>query len=208
MTLTQEQITELKSQLLQQVKTLPEDQRKEAEKQIHDMSAESLESMLKQQQSKSSGKEKGVYRMIIDKEIPSKLLDENKSSIAVLEIKPISPGHIIIIPKKAVKAVKELSSSSLTLAKKLASRLTKKMKAKSAEIQTEFKFGEMIVNVIPIYDKSLNINSPRTDVKEAELEKIYSILRVIKKPKIAKIKKELPKTIPGNQVIKWRAPQP
>ena len=207
MALTQEQITELKAQLLQQVKSLPEDQKKEAEKQIEEMSAESLETMLKQQQ-QTKGKEKGVYRMIVDKEIPSKLLDENKSSLAVLEIKPISPGHLIIIPKKAVKGVKDLSSSSLTLAKKLASRLTKKLKAKSAEIQTEFKFGEMIINVIPIYDKSLNLNSPRTDAKDAELEKIYSILRVIKKPKIVKIKKELPKTIPGSPVIKWRAPQP
>jgi histidine triad (HIT) family protein len=207
MVLTQEQIKELKNQLLQQVKTLPENQKKEAEKQIEEMSAESLESMLKQQQ-QSKGKEKGIYRMIVDKEIPSKLLDENKSSLAVLEIKPISQGHVIIIPKKAVKSVKELSSSSLTLAKKIASRLTNKLKAKSAEIQTEFKFGEIIINVIPIYDKSLNVNSPRTDAKDQDLEKIYSILRVIKKPKIAKIKKESPKIIPESQVIKWRSPQP
>jgi len=207
MALTQEQVTELKAQLLQQVKTLPEDQRKEAEKQIEEMSMEALESMLKQQQ-QPKGKEKGIYRMIVDKEIPSKLIDENKSSLAVLEIKPISPGHTIIIQKKAAKTAKELSSSSLTLAKKLASRLTKKMNAKSAEIQTEFKFGEIIINVIPIYDKSLNINSPRTDAKDTELEKIYSILRVIKKPKIVKIKKELPKTIPESSLIKWRAPQP
>jgi len=206
MALTQEQVKELKSQLLQQVKNLPENQRREAEKQISDMSAEALESMLKQQQSKPSGKEKGVYRMIVDKEIPSKIIDENKSSLAVLEIKPISPGHTIIVPKKAVKTAKELSSSSLTLAKKIASRLSRKLNAKSAEIQTEFKLGEMIINVIPIYDKSLNLNSPRTDAKDSELDKIHSILKVVKNIRIPKIKKEKP--VSGIPLLKWKSPTP
>jgi len=207
MALTAEQVKELKAQLLSQVKNLPEAQKSEAEKQIKEMSSEALEAMLKQQQSKG-GKEKGVYRMIVDKEIPSKLIDENKTSLAVLEIKPISQGHIIIIPKKAVKTAKELSSSSLTLAKKMAARLSRKLNAKSAEIQTEFRLGEVIINVIPIYDKSLNINSPRIDAKEQDLEKTYLTLRIIKKPKVQRIKKETPKPSPLSQILKLRSPTP
>ncbi|MEK6847122.1 MAG: HIT domain-containing protein [Nanoarchaeota archaeon] len=201
MPLTPEQISQLKNQLKEQIKHLPESQKEEAEEQIESMSAEAIESMLKEQQAS----QKPIFRAVVAGEIPSKKIAETKEALAVLDIKPISKGHIIIIPKQAAKNTKEIPVKLFTLAKKLAKKIESKLKAKSAEIQTESKFGEIIINVIPIYDKPLSINSPRTDASEKELEELESILKEKQKAKIIKLKKT-PKKTSSLHKLKRRIP--
>lgn len=190
MSLTKEQIAEIKRQLYAQIQNLPEDKKKQAIQQIENLTEEQMESLLEEQKGKANQEvnNKGIFRRIIDKEIPSKIVDENKEIIAALDIRPISKGHLVIIPKRAVSDVRQFPSSGFSVAKRLAKRIESKLGSKGAEIQTEFKFGEIILNLIPIYDKSLNINSPRTEPNEKELESIYQILRIVKKPKTTKPK--------------------
>ena len=194
MSLTPQQVTELKLQLQEQIKHLPEDQKAQAQEQIDSMSSEALEALIKQQQGKSKQAQKGVFRAIVDKEIPSKIIDENKDAIAVLDIRPISKGHTIIIPKKVVSDAKILPNPCFNLAKKVAKRISSKLKSKGSEIQTQFSFGEIIINVIPIYEERLSINSPRKEASDKELEQIEKILKIVKKTKIIRIKKQSPES--------------
>lgn len=206
MALTPEQVKELKDQLREQVKSLPEQQKQAALAQIESMSSEALETMIKQQKA-SSKNQKGVFRMIIDKEMPSREIEETKEALAVLDIRPISKGHTIIIPKKVTGDAKNIPTSCFALAKKISKRLEQKLKAKSAEIQTEFKFGEIIINVIPIYKESLNLNSPRTNPEDKELDEVMKTLKVIKKQKIKRIKIEKkPETKAQIPALKRRIP--
>ena len=139
MPLTEEQIEEIKKQIFEQTKNLPAERRQQISEQIDAMSPEQLEEFVKQQMSPGKEKpQKGIFRMIVDGEIESKKIDENKEAIAVLSIKAISRGHVLIIPKKAVSQIKNLPSSVLTLAKKIANKVVTKLKATSTEIQTEF----------------------------------------------------------------------
>lgn len=189
MALTPEQVKSLKDQLFAQIQDLPEDKKAAAAEQIESLSPQALELMLKQQSGKGkSSKEEGIFRLIIKGEIPSKKIDENASAIAVLEINPVSKGHTIIIPKNPVKTIKEMPLQALALAKKVSARIISKLEAKSTEVQTETKFGEIIINVIPVYDKPVNLDSPRTKAKNEELEQLESALRIVKKEKIEKIK--------------------
>jgi len=199
MALTPEQVKELKAQLFQQVQNMSEPQKSQAIEQINAMSAEALESMIKQQQARSGGgkggaddegEQKGVFRMIIDKEIPSKVVAENEDCLAVLDIKPISKGHTVIITKKQAKDEKSIPSSAFKLAKAITKNFKKKLKAKDSLVAAEQKFGEYILNVIPIYDKPLSLSSPRTDAPKEELEKTLDLIKVIEKlkKKIQKIK--------------------
>ena len=190
MVLTQEEIQEIKKQLSQQIQHLPSEKKSQAQQQIDSMSEEALESLLEQQKSKQP--QKPLFRMIVDREIPSKIIDENRFALATLDIKPISQGHTIIIPKSPVEKAKDIPAQVFSLAKKIAKKLSLKLKSKSAEIQTEFKFGEIIINVIPIYEESLNINSPRSSPSDSDLDEVYKKLRVIKKPKIQRIKIKKP----------------
>ncbi len=193
MPLTKEQIAELKRQLSEQIQHLPEEQREAAQQQIDSMSDEAIETMLLEQQARQSSASPNtteIYRAIVSGQIPSKKLDENQNAIAVLDIKPISRGHTIIIPKTPVTDSKALPAQAFSLAKKIAKKISSKLKSKSCEIQTQFAFGEAIINVIPIYDKPLSINSPRMEAKPEDLEELHALLKTIKKAKVIKIKKQ------------------
>lgn len=201
MALTQKQVEELKKQLSEQIQHLPPDQKAAAQKQIEEMSNEAIESMLKQQQIQEANPEvQQIYRQIVNDKIPSKKLDENSQAIAVLEIKPISLGHTLIIPKKQITDAKKMPTSAFTLAKKIAKRISSKLKSVGCEIQTQYTFGEIIINVIPIYEKSLNINSPRYEASESELSEAYAKLKAPKKVERIKI----PRKKSSEKIIKLK----
>ena len=127
MPLTDSQITELKSQLKAQTQDLPPDKKAEAEKQIDSMTPEALELMLQQQQSQTPK----IYRQIVKGEIPAVKAGESKTSLAVLDNKPISKGHIVIIPKKPAKTPKKIPKSSFRLAEELSKKITENLKENS-----------------------------------------------------------------------------
>lgn len=209
MALTPEQIIQIKDQLMNQVANLPEEKKNDAISEIEALSPEEMEKLIIQSNktSKPNEKEKTIFRMIVDRDIPSIIISENKSAIAVLDINPISRGHIIIIPKIPINDAKQIPTTAFTLTKKLAKRIIKKLKAKSSEIQTENKFGEIIINLIPCYNAYLNILSPRSKSSMEELEKIGALIKDRPKPKVQKIKIENKKSSENQSLsIKRRIP--
>ena len=194
MALTPQQVIELKAQLKEQVQNLPADQKKQTEEYIDSMSPEAIELMLQQQQ--SSDGEKTIFRRIVEKEIDSVIVDENSDSIAVLDINPISQGHTLVIPKHAAPDPKAISQGAFSLAKNISEKISHRLKAKSVRLETEKKFGEAVIHLIPIYDKDLTLSSPRQKASTEELKKISSEINVIeqKKPKLeVQVAPELPK---------------
>lgn len=185
MSLTKDQISNLKKQLLEQVKKLPEDKRKEAEKQIDELSDEAIEEMLENQKESNVS----IFREIIAGKIPSRKIDENSSAIAVLEIRPISKGHTIIIPKEKLINLDKIPDNISILVDKVSKDLSKKLKAKEVKIIPESKLGEAIINLIPIYDKDLNLESDRNNQTDSELDKIVEIMNKKEEEKV-EIKRE------------------
>ncbi|MBS3089744.1 HIT family protein [Candidatus Pacearchaeota archaeon] len=195
MALTPEQVEELKSQLRKQVQNLPEEQKNAALGQIESMSAESLEIMLHQQQEKMPSRRenpsKTIFRMIVDKDIETITVGENKESIAVLDINPISRGHSLIIPKKVVIEKDKMPLSAFSLAKKLSQQFKLKLKCSSSEIRIEKKFGENVVHVIPVYDKPVSLESPRQKSSQEELNEVARLVKP--KEKIIRIRQRVQK---------------
>lgn len=189
MTLTPEEVQELKTQLYSQIENLPEDKKALAKKQIEEMSAETLEYLLKQQQSGKKS-DKSIFRMIVDGEADSIQVGENKKALAVLDINPISAAHAIIIPKSPVKDAKALPNAAFSLAKALSKRIIKNSKASKTEIHTENKFGETIIHVLPSYNEPVHLGSQRQKASKEELEKIAQKIRLKKRIRLQKIKKK------------------
>ena len=201
MTLSPDQIAELKAQLKAQVEHLPPDKKVQAIAEIESMSPAALESMLEQQKAQSSSQTPDdpsapkVFRMILEGQIPSVKLDQNSESVAVLSTKAISEGHTIIIPKTAVTTPDKIPKSAFELAESLSQKIITNLKAKSTQAATETAFGESVINLIPIYDTPLTLSSPRTEKSPADLEstkkKIDTISLTKKPPKqIPAIKKQ------------------
>ena len=203
MALAEDQIKEIKNQLRTQIAHLPEEQKKQAEEQIESLSPEAVESLLKQQSNKQQD---SPYRLIIKKEIEAVVIGENSSALAVLEINPLSKGHTIIIPKNPVKKQEEIPQEAFNLARAISSSIIQKMKANSIAIETESKFGEVIIEVIPSYEKKVGKDSSRQRASPEELKSIAEKIKIIEKieeeREVVKIEKSKEKPI----VLKWRMP--
>lgn len=52
---------------------------------------------------------KTIFQKIIDREIPAKLAHEDEHCIAIHDINPQAPVHVLIIPKKPIPRVGEAS---------------------------------------------------------------------------------------------------
>lgn len=70
-----------------------------------------------------------IFKKIIDKEIPAKIIYEDDEILAFEDISPVAPTHIIIIPKIEIRTLNNLEDNDalimgklILVAKKIASQ--------------------------------------------------------------------------------------
>ncbi len=160
-------IDSIKAQLITEIeKSVQDPQKSQLITQIKKMSSTELENFLKQN-NLIRDDSKCIFCSIVNGEIPTYKLIENDSSIATLEINPITKGHTIIIPKIHSK---ETPKEATNLAAEIAEHL-KFLKPKSIEVIPSEMFGHSILNVLPTYNNE-TLNSPRSKAQESELAKL------------------------------------
>lgn len=202
MPLSEEQIKEIKKQLLEQIESFPEEQREAAKEQIESMNAEQLEQFLVKNKlmksgAKKEGKQECVFCLISQNKLEAYKIAENKDNLAVLEINPVSKGHSIIVPKKHLD-IEKIPSSSFSLAKKIAKKIKSKLKAEKIQIESSDIQGHAIINVIPIYK---DMPKERKKAEKEELKEVQEKLKIekrqrVKKPKLEKQPEKAPRRIP------------
>jgi histidine triad (HIT) family protein len=60
--------------------------------------------------------EKTIFKRIIDKEIPAKIVYEDELCLAFHDISPQAPTHVLIIPKQEIESVAHLTTADQALA--------------------------------------------------------------------------------------------
>ena len=213
--LQEEQIDSIKSQLISQIEqTFPLEKQDSAKSQIISMNPQELEQFLIQNNlipnsphpevpSKNSPPQ-CIFCSIIQGQVPTYQIDENKDSIAVLDINPISKAHALVIPKQHLDSSEKIPSTAFTLAKKVSKKIKTKFKPKDISIYSSNIMGHEIINILPIY-KEETPASERKKASEPELETLKKELKTKKripkarKPKTQKISEKklwLPIRIP------------
>jgi len=185
MALNSEQAEKVRQQFIKQIESnFPPEQKDAAIAQIRAMSNDELEDFIMRnnevaRNATSSGpsEEKCVFCSIIEEKIPSYKIDENKKNIAILEINPLSRGHVIILPKAHTSTAK-MNPSALTLAKKIAKRVKEKLKSEDVKIETSSLMDHSFVNVIPLYKET---PLKKYHAEEKELAEIQQLIKI--KPK-------------------------
>jgi len=221
MPLTDEQAKLIKEQILKQVENFPAEKREQIRSYILSMNNQELEDfiiknkLIKQPEQKQAPKLKHpecVYCLIASKNVGSFIIYEDKNYLAVLEIKPFSKGHTVLIPKKHVKEAKNLKSRAFSIAKKIGKHIVKQLKsekAKNFQITTSDELKHAVINIIPIY-KGQKLSFERKPLDTKQLQEIAAKIGQLKEPekkpkeKKAKIKVEkvketiikLPRRIP------------
>ena len=62
-----------------------------------------------------SATEKTVFQRIIDREIPAKIVHEDDRCLVFEDINPCAPVHLIVIPKKPIPSLAEVSDDDAAL---------------------------------------------------------------------------------------------
>lgn len=182
--LSNEQIKELKEHVLKQIEdNFPSDKKDFAKQQILSMTNEEFEDFLVKnnviQDGAGNQEQKCIFCSIIDNELKSYRISESRDAVAVLEINPVSEGHVLIIPKLHDQPISE---EIIEFGKKISERIKKILSPKKVEIAQSELFGHKILNIIPVYENE-NINSPRKKVSEKNLEEIMKNLEEKKETK-------------------------
>lgn len=55
-----------------------------------------------------------IFCKIVDKKIPSKIVFENEYVLAFNDISPVTPIHILVIPKKHIKSLNDLDEENIS----------------------------------------------------------------------------------------------
>ena len=206
--LSQEESEKVKKNVIQQIESsFPEDKKSSAIAEIESMSPEEIEEFIEKNSSQNPPQNsKCIFCSIVFNDIPSYKIDENPESVAVLEINPISKGHVLVIPKKHISSEKEISKKTLALAKSVSKKIKSKLSPKDVLSPFQNLMGHEIISLIPVYANETQ-NSKRHKADESELAELQKILvgklksnpDVAKKPKTKIVKGKnlwLPRRIP------------
>lgn len=171
---SEKQAQEIKQQLIKQLgKNFIGKELESAKQQVESMTPEEIEQFLKKNgMAVNSGNEKCIFCSIIFGDISSYRISESENALAVLEINPISKGHVIVIPKTHSE---ELSGNISEFAENLSKTIKNKLSLKKTITSEQVLFGHKIVNIIPVYNNE-TLDSKRHHAKEEELENLQKIL--------------------------------
>ena len=196
MAFTIEQAEEIKKKLLEQVENLPNENKEQIKEYITGLNEIELEEFLKQNNVKLSennqvgGQQKSVFELIVNNEIPSYKISENKEAVATLELNPLSKGHCLVIPKQKT-GIEKINKEVFSLAQKLSKKIKTKLNPDDMKIET-FSFQNYpAINVIPVYNER-PLKKEKAD--EEELKKLQLMLSFEKKEKVRTLKPKITKS--------------
>ena len=63
--------------------------------------------------------EKSIFEMILDKELESEIIYEDEEIFSIKDINPIAPVHLLIIPKKRINTINDVSDEDTLLIGKM-----------------------------------------------------------------------------------------
>ena len=124
-----------------------------------------------------------IFSKIINGEIPSYRIAENEHFYAFLDIFPLVPGHVLVVPKMEVDKVFDLSDEYLAelmlFAKPIASAIEKAFDCKRCGVSIiGLEVPHAHMHLLPINTADdLNFTRPKLQLSSEELVTIQSSIR-------------------------------
>ena len=116
-----------------------------------------------------------IFCKIAHKEIPSEVLYEDDSVMAIMDINPLCDGHVLIIPKKHYENLYEVDNDTLTHMFEVAKNLNKKIMSKLNETGATFSINygtkqevkHLHLHILPDFKKK----------PTRSIEEVYNLLK-------------------------------
>jgi len=172
---------------------MSEEQIKELQEKIKNMSPEELKEFQKKQ---------CIFCQIISGKVQSKKVYEDEKSIAILDINPSNPGHVLLLPKEHYSIMPQLSEEEIAhlfmVTKTISNACLRSLGVQGTNIivQNGIAAGQkaqhFMIHIIPRKeDDGLNFELPQKEIPEAQLEQIRKQLET-KLGAVKQSKKALP----------------
>lgn len=124
-----------------------------------------------------------IFTKIINREIPAHIVAENDDAVAFLDIRPLTKGHTLVIPKKEVDYLFDLDDETYTrlhlFAKEVAIAIKKVIpceRISTAVIGLEVPHAH--IHLIPINRMSdANFSNPKLQLSDEEMSAIAEKIR-------------------------------
>lgn len=124
-----------------------------------------------------------IFTRIINREIPGRLIHEDEICIAMLDIRPLHPGHTLVIPKEEIDEWTDLSPATVTHLMEVAHRIAKAQKSvvdceRIGLMIAGFEVAHTHVHVVPLQSMA-NLDFRNADVspRADELDVMADALR-------------------------------
>lgn len=119
-----------------------------------------------------------IFSKIVAGEIPSYRVAEDERHYAFLDINPVAPGHVLVIPKREVDYIFDLEADELAALHLFASRVAKAMKAvipckRIGVTVMGLEVPHAHIHLIPINAESdMNFFKAKAEVAPEEMQRI------------------------------------
>lgn len=144
-----------------------------------------------------------IFCKVWNKEIPSQIVDENDHAFAILDINPVSDGHLLIIPKKHYRNFGLTDPEALSSMMRLAKNLTFALEETFPDISgfnylmnTNQTAGQVVfhthLHIIPKYEKDLGFvySAKKEENTLEQVDQVYlklsTKLKKMKKSRLSK----------------------
>jgi histidine triad (HIT) family protein len=124
-----------------------------------------------------------LFTRIIQGEIPAHKILENDKYLAFLDIRPVNPGHTLVIPKQEVDYIfdveDELLKGLIVFSKKVAKAIEKAVPCKRVGVMVAgLEVPHAHVHLIPIIESLTELNFSRAKaMSQEELARIAQKIR-------------------------------
>lgn len=119
-----------------------------------------------------------IFTKIVNGEIPSYKIFENKHFYSFLDISPMTKGHTLVIPKKEVDYLFDIDDAMLSemivLSKKIAKAIEKAVECTRVGVMVVgLEVPHAHIHLIPIQNEGdMNLSNKRIQLTKEEFEKI------------------------------------
>jgi len=146
---------------------------------LKDMSPEELKEFQKQQ---------CIFCHVISGKVASKKIYEDENCLAILDINPANPGHILLLPKEHYSIMPQLNDEDIAhlfiVAKHLSNVLLKALKVEGTNIfvangiAAGQRAQHMMIHIIPRKENDgLDISIPQYDTTKDDINKVKDLLK-------------------------------
>lgn len=128
-----------------------------------------------------------LFCKIVAGETPSEKVYEDESSIAIMDINPLAPGHVVVLPREHGETILEVSDESVAAAqlatKKVTAAIDKALAPDGFTIGINHKIGQAVphlhIHILPRWrdDGGGNIHSIVHNKPDQEISEIAAKIR-------------------------------